>query len=227
MPTLLVTGANRGLGLEFVRQYAALGWDVIACSRKPDALALREAGGARTEIHALDVADFAAVSALAAALSGRRIDVLVNNAGVAGVEAGTFGAVDAAVWEATFRVNALAPLKVAEAFVGHVAASGQKKLVAISSRLGSIGLNDRGGLYAYRASKAALNMAWKSLSVDLNARGVICAVLHPGWVQTDMGGSAAPVTPPQSVAGMVKQIAALSPADSGAFVNYDGARVEW
>jgi NAD(P)-dependent dehydrogenase (short-subunit alcohol dehydrogenase family) len=227
MPTVLITGASRGLGAEMVRQYAGAGWDVIACSRKPDAAAMRGLVGNVTQ-HALDVTDFAAVGQLASKLSGARIDVLVNNAGIAGRAAGELNAIDTAVWQHTMLVNALSPLKVAEAFVEHVAGSTQKKMIAITSRLGSIGLNDSGGArFAYRASKTALNMHWKSLSNDLQDRGVICTVLHPGWVRTDMGGAAAPVSPGDSVAGMIRVIAGLKPSNTGGFFNYDGTALPW
>ena len=226
MPTFLLTGASRGLGIEFVKHYAAAGWRVHACARDADTAALKAVKG-DVRRHSLDVTDFAATASLAASLKGEAIDVLLANAGIAGREATDLGHIDADVWLETFRVNALAPVKLAEAFVDHVAASQRKAMVAISSRLGSIGLNHEGGRYAYRASKAALNMAWKSLATDTKARGLTCVVLHPGWVSTDMGGAAAPVTPPVSVAGMTKVIEGLKPADNGGFINYDGARFEW
>ncbi|MGE0421522.1 MAG: SDR family oxidoreductase [Reyranellaceae bacterium] len=226
MPTILLTGASRGLGIEFVKHYAAAGWRVHACARDPQAAALNAVKGDVVR-HRLDVGDFAATAKLAQSLKGEAIDVLLANAGVAGREAVELGSIDADVWLETFRINALAPLKLAEAFLDHVAASQRKAMVAISSRLGSIGLNREGGRYAYRASKAALNMEWKSLATDTKGRGLTCVVLHPGWVSTDMGGAAAPVTPPVSIAGMTKVIEGLTPADNGSFINYDGARFEW
>ena len=226
MPTILLTGASRGLGIEFVKHYAAAGWRVHACARDPGAPTLRAIGG-DVHRHGLDVTDFAATAKLAEHLKGEAIDVLLANAGIAGREAGELGQVDPTVWLETFRVNSLAPVKLAEVFVDHVAASQRKAMVAISSRLGSIGLNHEGGRYAYRASKAALNMAWKSLATDTRARGLTCVVLHPGWVSTDMGGAQAPVTPPRSVAGMTRVIDGLKPDDTGGFINYDGARFEW
>jgi NAD(P)-dependent dehydrogenase (short-subunit alcohol dehydrogenase family) len=226
MPTILLTGASRGLGIEFVKHYAATGWRVHACARDADTPALKAVKG-DVQRHALDVTDFAATAKLASSLKGEAIDVLLANAGISGSEAGELGKVDANIWLETFRVNALAPVKLAEAFVDNVAASQRKAMLAISSRLGSIGLNHEGGRYAYRASKAALNMAWKSLATDTKARGLTCVVLHPGWVSTDMGGAAAPVTPPVSVAGMTKVIEGLKPTDNGGFINYDGARFEW
>lgn len=223
MSTVLITGAARGLGLDFVKQYAAKGWKVHACARSPESL--KEVTG-NIHLHKLEVTDYAAVKALASELKGEAIDVLVCNAGVSGSEAGDLGRIDPKVWRDTFEVNALAPLMMAEAFVEQVAASKDRKLIAISSRLGSITHND-GARYAYRASKTALNMEWQSLSKDTAAKGLICVVLHPGWVQTDMGGKAATLTIAQSVPSMVKVIDGLKPADNGRFLNYDGTELPW
>jgi NAD(P)-dependent dehydrogenase (short-subunit alcohol dehydrogenase family) len=223
MPTALITGAARGLGLEFTRQYAAKGYKVHACARKPEALK-----GIKGDIHShqLEVTDYGAVAALAGQFDGEAIDVLICNAGIAGRESGTLGTIDPAVWRQTLEVNTLAPLMMAQAFVEHVARSKERKLIAISSRLGSI-THNAGGMYAYRASKTALNMEWRSLSIDTAGKGLICAVLHPGWVQTDMGGSSAPITIDQSVPAMVKLIDRLTAKDNGHFFNYDGSAIEW
>lgn len=223
MSTVLITGAARGLGLEFVKQYAAKGGKVHACSRTPDGLK-----GVKGEIqhHKLEVTDYAAVKALAKQLAGEAIDVLICNAGIAGREATALGSIDPTAWRQTLEVNALAPLMMAEAFVEHVARSKERKLVAISSGLGSITHND-GGWYAYRASKAALNMQWNSLSKDLAGRDVTCVVLNPGWVRTDMGGAGAPLTIDQSVPAMVKLIDGLKPSQTGHFIDYDGAEIAW
>jgi len=225
MSTVLITGAARGLGLDFVKQFAARGDRVIACARDPEAAALKAIKG-EVRRHALEVTDYAAVTALAQELSGEAIDVLICNAGVAGREATVLGSIDPVVWRQTFEVNTLAPLMMAQAFAGHVARSQKRKLIAISSRLGSIALADS-GRYAYRASKAALNMEWKGLSLDLAAQGLICVVLHPGWVQTDMGGAAATLTIDQSVPAMVKVIDGLKSSDNGRFINYDGNGLPW
>jgi NAD(P)-dependent dehydrogenase (short-subunit alcohol dehydrogenase family) len=223
MSTVLITGAARGLGLDFVKQYAARGWKVHASARSPGSL--KEVAG-DIHLHKLEVTDYGAVKALASELKGEAIDVLICNAGVAGREAGDLGRIDPKVWRDTFEVNALAPLMMAEAFVEQVAASKDRKLIAISSRLGSITHND-GARYAYRASKTALNMEWQSLSKDTASKGLICVVLHPGWVQTDMGGQAATLTIAQSVPSMVKVIDGLKPADNGRFLNYDGTELPW
>jgi len=225
MPTVLITGASRGLGLEFTRHYAAAGWRVHACARNPAAPALKAvAGDVRT--HKLEATDWDGIRQLAGTLRAEAIDVLLANAGVSGDAANELGTIDPAVWTQTFVTNALAPIKLAEAFADHVAASGHKLMIAITSRLGSIALNE-GGRYAYRASKTALNMGWSSLSADMRGRGITCVVLHPGWVSTDMGGPQAPVTPPQSIAGMTKVIAGIKAADTGKFFNFDGAPLPW
>jgi NAD(P)-dependent dehydrogenase (short-subunit alcohol dehydrogenase family) len=225
MPTVLITGAARGLGLDFTKQYAAKGWKILACARKPDGL--KDVKG-DIHHHALEVSDYKAVKALAAKLKDEAIDVLICNAGVGGErtsqqELGTF---DAAAWRHTFEINTLAPLMMAEAFVEHVARSQQKKMIALSSILGSIGRNI-GGRYFYRASKTALNMEWSVLAKDLEPRGIICLALHPGWVQTDMGGPTATLTIDQSVPGMVKVIDGLKPSDNGRFLQYDGGELPW
>jgi NAD(P)-dependent dehydrogenase (short-subunit alcohol dehydrogenase family) len=225
MSTVLITGAGRGLGREFARLYAANGWKVLACARTPEAL---KGIAGDVHAHALDVTDHAAVSALARKLAGEAIDVLICNAGIGGRGAGgqELGSFDAALWRQIFEINTLAPLMMAEAFAAHVARSQQKKMIAITSILGSFA-NNNGGRYAYRASKAALNMEWNCLAKDLAARGVICVALHPGWVQTDMGGPTAPLTIEQSVPAMIKTIADLDPSDNGRYVQYDGQELAW
>jgi NAD(P)-dependent dehydrogenase (short-subunit alcohol dehydrogenase family) len=236
MPTILITGANRGLGLEFARQYAAEGWEVHACCRRPEgADALRTLGKteARLRLHALDVADFPRIDALAHELKGTALDVLLNNAGVfgprlrAGGDRGQFfGAVDYEAWAQVLCVNTMAPLKMAEAFVEHVAASKQRKIVTLTSSMGSIA-ETSGGFYAYRSSKAAVNMVIASLARDLAGRGIKVASLCPGWVRTDMGGPDAPVNKEDSVRGLRRLIAGLSAARSRTFTHYDGTAVAW
>jgi NAD(P)-dependent dehydrogenase (short-subunit alcohol dehydrogenase family) len=225
MATVLLTGANRGLGLEFTRQYAAAGWHVIATCRTPQkADSLRGVAGS-VEIHALDVTDFAAIKRLAATLAEIAIDVLIANAGISGPRAMTPDAIDEAAWTEAFRVNTMAPLALAGAFRAHVARSAERKAIAISSRLGSIGANEEGGFYVYRSSKAALNAVWRSFAIDHKA--LIAVVVHPGWVQTDMGGTAAPLTPTESVTGMRRVIAGLKEKDSGGFFAYNGEALPW
>lgn len=238
MPTVLITGANRGLGLEFALQYAADGWRVHACCRNPAAATeLAELAGSahgRVVVHRLDVEDHQAVDRLADELSGEPIDLLLNNAGVytrGGFEAArgecAFGYSDFGDWERVFRVNVFAPMKMSEAFADHLGSSEQGKLITISSNMGSIALNDTGGSYAYRSSKAAVNCVMRSLSLDLVDKGIIVALLHPGWVSTDMGGPEADITPQVSVSGMRRVIESLGPQHSGCFKSYQGVSLPW
>jgi NAD(P)-dependent dehydrogenase (short-subunit alcohol dehydrogenase family) len=229
--TVLVTGANRGLGLEFARQYGADGWKVYAACRAPgEAQALRDlaaASGGRIEVMALDVRDTASVRAAAAKLAGVAIDLLLNNAGVGSPKGQKLGSLDYAAWQRVLDTNTLGPMRVTEAFLGNVEQGSQKKVVTITSKMGSIDDNGSGGSYAYRSSKAAVNMVVKSLSIDLADRGITCIVVHPGWVRTDMGGPSGLISPEQSIAGIRKLIAGLEPADAGKFFNYDGQPIPW
>lgn len=231
MPTVLVTGANRGLGLEFTRQYSRDGWEVIACARNPekaDALkSLAAQSDGRISVHALDVTDFKAVDSLASQLKGRAIDVLLNSAGVM-IARDSFGSSNYDEWENVFRVNVFAPMKISEAFVDHVARSEQKKIICISSMMGSVAQNTLGGFYAYRASKGALNVIARSMSLDLGRKhGIIVAPVHPGWVRTDMGGPRADIDVETSVSGMREVIAGLTPERAGRFWAYDGRELPW
>ena len=227
--TVLITGANRGLGLEFSKQYAEAGWRVIACCRWPDEAkelqALAERSGDLLEIHQLDVADFEEIDALALILQGRAIDLLINNAGV--YPQSDFGNVNYEAWAEAFHINSMAPMKMAEAFVGHVAASDQKKIVTVSSKMGSIDDNTSGGSYIYRSTKTAANMVMKSLAIDLKPKGIASTILHPGWVRTDMGGPNGLIDAPESVAGMRRVIEALTLENGGRFVAYDGKEIPW
>ena len=224
MSTVLITGAARGLGLDFTRQYAAKGWKIHACARNHESL---EGIDGDIHPHRLEVTDYDAVTALAKQLSAEAIDVLICNAGIGGERGSApLGAIDPAAWRQVFEVNTLAPLMMAQAFVEHVARSTERKLIAISSILGSIG-NNTGGRYIYRASKTALNMEWSCLATDLAPRGIICVALHPGWVQTDMGGETASLTIDQSVPPMVQTIATLKPSDNGRYLQYDGQELPW
>ncbi|BCT67173.1 SDR family oxidoreductase [Nitrosospira sp. NRS527] len=232
MKTALITGANRGIGLEFCRQYAAENWRILACTRHPeksDALDMLAAGyPGQVTVHALDVADHAQIEGLAQSLAGEPIDLLLNNAGIyTGSHAGAFNSIDYEAWAHEFRVNTMATLKMAQAFNSHVAGSSQKMIVTISSKMGSIAENDSGGSYLYRSSKAAVNMVIKSLAIDLKTVGIIAVVLHPGWVQTDMGGKNALISTAKSVSGMRHVISGLTLADSGKFIAYDGKPIPW
>lgn len=226
MPTVLITGANRGIGLELARQYAAAGWDVIGCCRKPKEANDLKALKGKIEIKALDVAKPASIAKLAAALKGRAIDVLLNNAGILGRRAG-FGKADSKEFLAVMQVNALGPLLMTESFWPLVKRSKEKKIVAITSGMGSIASGANGGSYAYRSSKAALNMVMKNLGNDLGGKGIITAAISPGWVRTDMGGKSAPLAVKDSAAGIIQVIAGLDSPKSGGFFNYDGDSIPW
>lgn len=225
MPTVLITGANRGLGLEFARQYAADGWRVIGTARAgADTSELTGLAG-DVRLLPLDVADFHAVERFGEQLGGEPLNLVIANAGVMG-SSRLEAAADAEAMLDTLRVNSVAPVLLAKAVLDNVAAAGGK-LVAITSQMGSIADNGSGGYIAYRASKAALNAAWKSLAIDVKGKNVTFAVLHPGWVQTRMGGASAPLQPEESIAGMRRTIAGLGPAQSGSFFNYDGTSLPW
>ncbi len=237
MSTALITGASRGIGLEFCWQYAADGWRVLACCRhreKSDALdKLAAQYPGLVEIHALDVEDHQQIERLARSLDGESpttgsIDLLVNNAGIyPDSDNRGFGHTDYAEWARAFRINTMAPLKMAESFARQIAGSKLKIIVTITSMMGSIADNRGGGSYQYRSSKAAVNMVVKSLSVDLKTAGITAVVFHPGWVKTDMGGPNAMITAEQSVSGMRRLIGRLTIADSGKFFGYDNREIPW
>ncbi|MDO9371773.1 MAG: SDR family oxidoreductase [Gammaproteobacteria bacterium] len=231
MSSILVTGANRGLGLEFARQYATDGWRVVACCRHPDQareLAQLAAQHENISVHALDVENHKQIDALAHELRDTPIDILLNNAGVyGGGEDESFGTLNYQSWEREFRINTMAAAKMTEAFVSHVARSEKKLIAAISSLMGSMGDNGSGGSYLYRSSKAALNAVMVSLAHDLKARKVGALVLHPGWVKTDMGGANAEITAEKSVRGMRKVMGDFTLRDTGRFMAYDGTELPW
>ena len=232
MKTILITGANRGIGLEFVRQYAADGWRVLACSRSPEkSAALNKLAAQYPELiknHALDVADPAQIERLGQALANEVIDLLINNAGIyPDSDKSGFGHTDDAEWLQAFRINTMAPLKMAETFATQISRSKQKTIVTITSKMGSIADNSSGGSYLYRSSKAAVNMVVKSLAIDLKQSGIILVVCHPGWVKTDMGGSNALISATESVSGIRQVISRLTMDDSGKFFGYDGEVIPW
>ena len=222
MRRVLITGAGRGIGLELARQYAADGWEVIATVRDPGKAGELAALGIRVE--ALDMRDFGAVAAFPGRLERRSLDLFVANAGVSKAK-WIRGREDAETWQEVHAVNAVAPTLLAEALLPLVEAAGGR-MAAISSRMGSIA-DSSGGHIGYRASKAALNAAWRALALGWRERPVTLLLLHPGWVQTDMGGPQAPLQVEESVAGMRRVIAGLPRSASGAFVDYLGAPVPW
>jgi len=224
MTTVLITGANRGLGLEFARQYQADGADVIACCRRPQQADSLKALGIRIE--ELDVSDPAGIARLAASLKGVPIDILINNAGIWGPKQQDTDAIDFDRLAEVIAVNSIAPLRLARALKANLLAGRDKKLVVLTSKMGSIS-DSSGGSVAYRASKAALNMIMHAVSKDWAREGILVAILHPGWVQTDMGGPEAPLTVTPAIAGMRARIAELGPATSGRFIDYAGREIGW
>src|SRR6476619_2648685 len=191
MPSVLITGANRGLGLEFARQYADDGWSVLAtCRHHEAASALRnlpKAGGG-ISIVALDVTDPAGIKRAARQIA-EPIDLLINSAGIAGPPDQGTEKVDYAAWHTVLDVNTMGPLRVTEAFIPHLARGRHNQVVTITSGMGSIGDNSSGGSIPYRSSKAAVNMVMRTAAIDLASRGIIAVVINPGWVKTDMGGA--------------------------------------
>lgn len=223
-PCVLITGANRGLGLEFATQYAADGWHVIGTARQPgEATELAETGA---RVVALDVADPASIQQLVKTLDGRPIDLLINNAGISS-RSGTIAELDADRAAQAITVNLLGPMRVTAALLPNLQAGDRKQVVGISSQLGSIDANTSGGYYGYRESKAGLNMFVRSLAADLRGEGFTCVALSPGWVRTDMGGEQAPLSPTQSVTGMRSVISDLTTDQSGRFINHDGSPIPW
>jgi NAD(P)-dependent dehydrogenase (short-subunit alcohol dehydrogenase family) len=230
MTTVLITGANRGLGLEFVRQYAHDGARVFACARVPgEAKALLElaaASSSKITVHALDVASDASVAHLKVELGDQPIDILINNAGVYGGDHQSAGSVDFAAWMRTLNVNTLGPVRVLQAFRPNLTKGHDKKAIAITSAMGSTARHD-GGALIYRSSKAALNNVMRGLSLAFKGDDLIVVPMHPGWVKTDMGGAGATLTPERAIASMRAVITRLKPSDSGRYINYDGSEIPW
>lgn len=228
---VLITGANRGLGLEMARQYASDGWRVYACCRQPerahDLGRLAAATDGRLSIHPLEVTNAAQVAALPAVLGDDSLDLLINNAGVYGQDDAGFGNTDVQAWLRTFEVNAIAPLKIMEALVDAVARSRRRVMACVSSKMGSMADNRSGGSYVYRSSKAALNAVVVSAAVDLRHRGITVVALNPGWVKTDMGGPNAEITVTESVTALRAVLDGLGPSDSGWFIDVDGTTIPW
>ncbi|MFK4492233.1 SDR family oxidoreductase [Bradyrhizobium sp. USDA 336] len=239
MTRVLITGANRGIGLALARQYATDGAEVIACCRAPstaDALQKLVASFDRqVRIIRLDVADDASIASLSRSIGEVPVDILINNAGINGTpKAQSAERIDVEGWMTTMRINALAPILIAQAMRDNLLRSSEKKLVAISSDYASTGTNygssrDR---YAYRASKAALNNGMRALARDWAQDGILVGILYPGWVRTDMGGERASASPTSisaehSALCLTRRIAELTPATSGAFLDYNGETLDW
>lgn len=230
MSSVLVTGSNRGLGLEWCRQYAEAGWHVFATCRHPetaDALHDLAREHSKLSVHRLDVTRPESVYAVRAELQHETIDVLINNAGIYLEKYAPTNALRYDEWQQTLEVNTLSPLRVTEALLELVARSQRRLVVAISSHMGSIAEISAPGDTYYRSSKAALNAAMKGFSLALRERGVGVLLLHPGWVKTRMGGWDAPLTAAESVAGMRTLVDAFSLDQSGRFLRYNGTEIPW
>jgi NAD(P)-dependent dehydrogenase (short-subunit alcohol dehydrogenase family) len=232
MQRVLITGSNRGIGLEWVRQCAGRGWRVFVTCRDPDSavdlqdLADRDSS---VSLHRLDVTDASQIDDLAESLRDEAIDLLVNNAGVYFERWGKdpVGRIRYGDWEETFRVNTLGPMRVTEALLAHLNRGERPLVVAITSHMGSIADIDSPRDYAYRSSKAALNAAMHGLAHELKPRGIGVLLLHPGWVRTRMGGASAPIGPEESVRGMLDRVDRYEPNLSGGFFRFDGTRMPW
>ncbi len=228
--TILITGSNRGLGLALTRRFAAENWQVLACCRDPEGAEELQAESDKhpgIRIFRLDVTDRDRLDELSAELSGEKIDILFNNAGITGPKSQEFGPIDREGWEQAFRVNVVAPYDVTRAFADQVTVS-EKKIVAImGTMLGSIADNGSGGKYVYRSTKAAVHMMGKNLSIDLRDRGITTILLHPGWVRTDMGGEQATLSPEESAQGLYRVVTRLKPEDNGTLLSYDGSPIPW
>ena len=229
--TYFITGCNRGLGLEFVRQLLARGQRVIATCRDiataTDLTALTLKHSGQLSLVEMDVSDEASMREAVALLNDEAIDVFINNAGMYGPRDANFGNVDGPAMAEVLYTNAVAPVLLTQLLIDNVRKGSGKKLVYVSSKMGSIADNGRGGSYIYRSSKTALNSVVKSLALDLAPEGIATATLHPGWVRTDMGGPNGLIDAPESVSGMLNVIDGLSVADTGQFLNYDGSTIAW
>jgi NAD(P)-dependent dehydrogenase (short-subunit alcohol dehydrogenase family) len=226
MPCLLVTSSSRGLGLEFVRQYAAEGWRVLAACRDPDGAGeLRQVEGDIVPL-AMDVTDAASVEAAARA-GDEPVHLLINSAGIEEGGDDSPGNVDYDIWRRTIEVNTLGPVRVLDAFAGRMEAAGGATAVTLTSGMGSLADAASGRVLIYRTSKAAVNMAMRARSFQLAPRGIIVVVINPGWVRTDMGGPQATLSPKKSIAAMRRVISGLTPEDAGKFYNYTGETYPW
>lgn len=230
MATILVTGANRGLGLEFIKHYLDRGDHVIGTFRdKHSSGELIQMGVTydKLEIISLDVSSEKSLKTFPNLLGDIAIDIFINNAGVYGPRNSSFKHVDIETWIPALKINTIAPIILTQLIIDNLKKGSKKKLIYITSKMGSIDDNSGGGSYVYRSTKAALNAVVKSLSIDLKSEEMIVALLHPGWVQTDMGGPNGLIDKNTSVSGMIKVIDGLERSESGCFLDYTGSDIPW
>ena len=229
--TVLITGANRGIGLELVKTYFKAGnWDTIACCRVPtqagELTKLADASDGKIRVHRLEVTDKRSVANLSAAIQGRQLDVLINNAGIMGGSHTAAFEMDDEQWIDVFKVNCMAPLRISQTLLDNLRLSKSPKIITISSQMGAFALPG-GGAYAYRASKAAVNKVMHTLAQDLAEENIIVALIHPGWVRTDMGGKVADISVQESANGIYRLVTALTLNDSGRFFKWTGEPHPW
>ena len=229
METILITGANRGIGLALVSRYLAAGSQVVATCRSPEyaqALKSLQEANASLEILPLDTTSETQTQQLVTSLSGREIDVLINNAGVMGGDRQGLQNMDYAAWSDAFAVNTMAPFRLSVALLDNLLAAERPRIITVSSQMGALARQSKGALI-YRSSKAAVNKTMQVLALELESQGIIVCPVHPGWVQTDMGGAQADITPAQSADGLYQLIAQLDASKSGRFWRFDGSEHPW
>ena len=226
MSRVLVTGASRGIGAQLARQYAAAGHDVIACVRDPDAAPGIDDIRNSVTVQQMDTGDPASIDAAAEAIGDGAIDILINNAGAVGGTRQAIDDFDIEEWHRTFDVNTIGPFLIAGAFKSNLAASGDGKMMTVTSQLAASAW-PLGGYYLYASSKAAVNKVVQALAIDWKDEPITVALVHPGWVRTDMGGPHAAIGPDASASGIRAVIAGLSKADSGKFYKWDGDIHPW
>ena len=226
MSRVLITGASRGIGAEMARQYAAAGDDVIACVRDPDAAPGIEDVRDSVNVVQMDTGSPDSIAAAAAAIGDGAIDVLINNAGAVGGTRQSVDDLDLEEWHRSLDVNTIGPLLIARAFKQNLAASGDGKLMNVTSQLAA-STWPMGGMYIYSSTKAGLSKIAQALAIDWKDEPITVALMHPGWVKTDMGGPHAAITPEESASGIRAVIAGLTKADSGKFYKWDGEIHAW
>ena len=228
---ILITGANRGIGLEMVKYSMKQGWRVFACCRNPhtaeNLFNVAKLSNGQISVHIADMQELSTLQALSYELRNDPIDMLINNAGVYGSDKNKLGNVDVESWLQAFQINSIAPLKMVEAFSEQLLMGKRKIIACMSSKMGSMADNGYGNSYIYRSSKAALNAVVKSLSIDLKGKNIISVALHPGWVKTDMGGANAEITTVESVEQIFSHLSSLTMKDSGRFIDIDGSDIPW